>query len=281
VAELSQQSATVRSRFASTITFLVMLFLLTPLVVVILFSFHRTDSLALPFKGFSLRWYRTVFSDPSFRDAMLYTLRVAVSAVVIVVPIGTLAAYSLNVLGPKAAAVVRTITFLPFVFPLLFIGLSMRTVYVYLHIPLQFGTIVAGHCVYVLPYFVLVVGQALSRLDPAVLDAARTLGANPVRVFFKVVLPQVMPVIIVAAVLCMALSLDEFAITYWVAGPDQTMPMFLFGLIRRVVNPSINAASTTLMMISLIMFTGCFFALQRTMARGQAVDASADEKVWT
>lgn len=262
-------------------TFVAMIFLLVPLAVVVLFSFHATDSLSLPFEGFSLRWYEVILTDPQFRGAILYTLRVAGTAVLIVVPIGTLAAYSLTLLRKRSANVVRLLIFLPFVFPLLFIGLSMRTVYVYLGIPLQFGTIVVGHCIFVLPYFVLIVSQALSRLDPNVLEAARTLGASPVRVFSKVVLPQVLPVIIVAAVLCVALSIDEFAITYWVAGPDQTVPMFLFGLIRRVVSPSINAASTALMVLSLIMFAGCAVALRRTLRPARAAAPSVNEKEWT
>jgi ABC-type spermidine/putrescine transport system permease subunit II len=116
-----------------------------------------------------------------------------------------------------------------------------------------------------MPYFMLLAVAALQRLDPSLDEAAADLGAGPLLTFVRVTLPQVWPVLLAATLLAFALSFDEFVITFFVIGPDSTLPMFIFSSLRRTVDPTINAISSLLLTTSVVLF-GAAFAL--TVRRG-------------
>jgi ABC-type spermidine/putrescine transport system permease subunit II len=118
--------------------------------------------------------------------------------------------------------------------------------------------VVIAHTVYVFPYFVLLARAALDRLDPALEEVAADLGANPWLVFRRVTLPQVWPVLVGATCLAFALSFDEFIITFFVVGPDGTLPLYIWSQLRRTVDPSINVISTMLMGVTLLLWVVAF-----------------------
>jgi ABC-type spermidine/putrescine transport system permease subunit II len=252
-----------RSPVATVLTALGVVFLVIPAVVVVLFSFHSTAGLTLPFQGFSLRWYRAVFADDIFVQAIKASLRVGATVSMICLVVGTFTAYGLSRLGARLRGSVSLLVFLPLAVPLLFVGLSLFTFLPKLGFQFSFWTVVIGHLVYVLPYYVLLVIVALDRLDPALEEVASDLGANAVLRFFRVVLPQVWPVLVAATALVFALSFDEFPITFWVVGTDQTVPLYIYALLRRSVDPTVNAISTMLIATTLVLFTFAFLLLAR------------------
>ncbi len=118
--------------------------------------------------------------------------------------------------------------FLPITLPGLFVGIALLVYFARLDVQLSLVTVVIAHFVYVFPYFLLIAVAALDRLDPALEEAAADLGASPWKVFRKVTLPLIWPVLVGATALAFALSFDEFIITFFVIGPDSTLPMFIF-----------------------------------------------------
>jgi spermidine/putrescine transport system permease protein len=247
-----------RSPLSGGVTIASLLFLFVPIAVVILFSFHSTGGLSFPFRGFSLRWYREVFGSPEFRDATKNSLIVATATAGITLILGTLAAYGLSRTRSRLRGPLALLFFLPLTLPGLFIGLSLLVFFTQVELRLSLASVTIAHLVYVFPYFLLVAMAALNRLDVALEEAAADLGANAWLVFRRVTLPQVWPVLAGAASLAFALSFDEFIITFFVIGADSTLPMFIWSTLRRTVDPSINAISTLLLAVTLLLFVLTF-----------------------
>ncbi|MCY7304011.1 MAG: ABC transporter permease, partial [Thermoleophilia bacterium] len=199
---------------------------------------------------------------------------IALSVSTLTLVLGTMAAYGLSRSRPSLRAPLAAIFFLPITLPGLFVGISLLVYFARLDIKLSFTTVAIAHFVYVFPYFFLIATAALDRLDPALEEAASDLGASPTTVFRKVTMPQVWPVLAAATALSFALSFDEFIITFFVIGPDSTLPMFIFSKLRRTVDPSINVVSTLLMAITLALWAIAFIFVLRA-ARGRARRADA------
>jgi len=242
-----------RSPVTGFITIATLIFLFVPLGVVLLFSFHA-GSLSFPFEGFSLRWYRDLMVNENFREAVANSLFIATVTSVVTLVIGTMAAYGLSRSPVRLQPLLSLVFFLPLTLPGLFLGLSLLVMFSEINISLSMVTVTAAHLIYVLPYFMLVAVGALQRLDPALSEAAEDLGAAPRTVFRKVILPQVWPIILGATFLAFALSFDEFVITFFVIGPDSTLPMFIWSSLRRTIDPSINTISTMLLAATLLLF---------------------------
>lgn len=271
---------TVRSRGALAITIGALLFLYVPLAVVVLFSFHETGSLSLPFTGFSLRWYRFVLSDPGFRSALENSLFVAAWTSVITLLLGTLASFGIARTRSRLRGPLALLFFLPITLPGLFIGLSMLVFFVRVKIDLSLTTVIIAHCVYVFPYFLLIAIAALERLDPALDEAAADLGANGWLRFWRVTMPQIWPLLVGATCLAFALSFDEFVITFFVIGPDGTLPLYIWSQLRRTVDPSINVVSTLLMTVTLVLWLVAFlFALRAARRKAASGDDFVAEVV--
>jgi ABC-type spermidine/putrescine transport system permease subunit II len=258
---------------AGMITGATLIFLYAPLAIVVLFSFHETASLSLPFTGFSLRWYRQVLGSPQFRSALTNSLIVASSVACVTLVIGTMAAAALSRASSKIRTPVAFLFFLPITIPGLFLGISLLVFFVRVHIHLSLVTVAIAHTVYVFPYFFLMARVALDRLDPALEEAGTDLGAGGWKVFRHVTLPQIWPVLLGATLLAFALSFDEFLITFFVVGPDSTLPLYVWSSLRRTVTPAINTVSTVLMGLTLAMWVGAF-ALIRIRGLRMPADAA-------
>ena len=267
-----------RSPFTAAITFAALIFLYLPLVVVVLFSFHRTAGLSFPFEGFSLRWYRAVWSSDDFRSAALNSLWVALPTAGLTLILGTLAAYALSRTSSRMRAPLALLFFLPITLPGLFLGLALLVFFARVHLDLSLKTVVMAHLVYVFPYFLLMAVAVLDRLDPALEEAAADLGASPTKVFRRVTLPQIWPVLVGATCLAFALSFDEFIITFFVAGSDPTLPLYIWSRLRRTIDPSINVISTWLLLISLTLWVVAFvLTLRAERRRARALGSAVAE----
>jgi spermidine/putrescine transport system permease protein len=269
-------TGTRRSPATGAFTIAGLVFLWAPLLLVALFSFHSTGSLTFPFEGFSTRWYDEVFSNDVISTAAKNSLIVATSTALITVLLGTLAAYGLTRTSSRLRGPLSLLFFLPITLPGLFIGIALLVSFSRVEWTLSLVTVTIAHLVYVFPFFFLVARAALERLDPALEETAADLGAGRWTVFRRVTLPQVWPVLVGAACLAFALSFDEFVITFFVIGPDSTLPLYIWSGLRRTIDPSINAISTLLLAFTMLLFVVTFalttWSERRRRGRGLAED---------
>lgn len=227
-------------------------FLYLPIAVVVLFSFNSSSTLNLPIKGFSLRWYDAVLTDPTYTAALRNSLIVAVVCAVTTTVVGTLAAFGLTYVRPRARSALAVLFFAPITLPGLFLGLSLLSWFSKLEIELSLWTVAAAHVVYTFPYFILVARSVLERIDPQYDEIAADLGASSLRRFMKVTLPMTWPVLAAGGMLSFVLSFDEFFITFFVIGPDSTVPLVIYSAMRRAIDPSINAFATLLLLVTFL-----------------------------
>jgi spermidine/putrescine transport system permease protein len=270
-----------RSPITGVFTIAGLVFLWAPLLLVFLFSLHSTGSLTFPFEGFSTRWYDEVFSSEEIRTAARNSLTVAISTAIVTLILGTLAAYGLTRTSSRLRGPLSLLFFLPITLPGLFIGISLLVVFTRVQFSLSLLTVTIAHLVYVFPFFFLVARAALERLDPALEETATDLGASRWTVFRRVTLPQVWPVLVGAACLAFALSFDEFVITFFVIGPDSTLPMYIWSSLRRTIDPSINAISSLLLAFTILLFVVTFLLTVWSERRRRGRSLAEDPLVLT
>jgi spermidine/putrescine transport system permease protein len=263
----------VSSRFRSPVTTVILvvalLFLFVPLLIVVAFSFNDGGSVTLPFRGMTFDWYREIFASGEFREAVANSVTVATATAAATLVFGTLAAYGITRARSRFRPVVAVLLFLPLTLPGLFLGLSLLVVFSRAEISLSLTTVAIAHLVYVLPYYLLIAVAALQRLDPALEEVGADLGGGAWIVFRRVTLPQVWPILLAAALLAFLLSFDEFIITFFVIGPESTLPLFIFSSLRRTVDPSINAISSLLLLVTIVVFAFSFALTLRSARSGR------------
>ncbi|WP_300685871.1 ABC transporter permease [Acutalibacter sp. 1XD8-36] len=233
-------------------TFLIFLFLYAPILVLIVFSFNDTETASRTvFSGFSLKWYEKLFEDRLILEALRNTLIIAVAAAAASTVLGTMAAIGINSMKRLPKRVMMNITNFPMVNPEIVTGVSMMLLFVFAvgvfgGRSLGMGSIIAAHITFCLPYVILQVLPKLRQMDPALYEAAQDLGCPPVKAFFKVVLPEIMPGIVTGMIMAFTLSIDDFVISYFTSGTTQTLPIYIYSMTRKRVSPEINALSTVM-----------------------------------
>jgi spermidine/putrescine transport system permease protein len=245
---------------------LLAVFMGAPLVLVVLFSFNRSALASLPLTGFTLDWYRKLFSLGAFWPALWNSLIVAGLVAILSVAIGTMAALILARMAPRRAGALIAIVSVPMMLPALIIGVAMMSYFVRLiDLPLGLPTVILGHLVIAQPFVILIVFSRLATFDWAVVDSARDLGASPLRAFLTVTLPIIHPTIIGAALIALSISLDDFVITFFTIGAGNTLPTLVWGMVRTSLDPTINAIATLLILLSV---GSTFLALRVSRYRG-------------
>ncbi len=246
-----------------------LVFLYAPLVVMVLFSFHRTAGLSLPFTGFSSRWYGDLFGSQDFQAALRFSLRVTVTVTALSLLAGVPTAYGLALTRRRLGGGVAGLVLLPVALPSVFVATSLLLFFHELGIENSFLTVVIGQFVITLPMVVLMLRVAFERLSATLAETARDLGAGPAGVFFRVALPVTWPFILGAGCLAFITSFDEFPVTFFLIGNDSTIPMYLQSLFTKQVTPMINAVSTLLMVVSLALFSVAAIAFYLARVRGR------------
>jgi spermidine/putrescine transport system permease protein len=216
-------------------------FLYLPLLVLAIFSVNASRFTV--WQGFSLRWYQAMLTD---RDLLESTLIIATASTLLATIAGTLAAYAL---WKRSSAWLSGSLYLSLLTPEIVAGVSLlaffQWVFHYLHLRLGMHTVVLAHLSFSTAYVVLVVLARLRTFDPVLEEAALDLGATEFGAFRRVTLPYLLPAIAAAAMLAFTVSIDDYVITSLVAGVDsQTLPMVIYAMARRGVNPVLNAVST-------------------------------------
>lgn len=240
---------------------IVMAFLYAPIAVLIVFSFNSSKSRAL-WTGFTLDWYKKMFTNEVILSSLVNTLIIAVISAVFATVIGTLAAIGINAMTKWVQSLVLNITYMPIINPDIVTGVSLMLLFVFvrdiMNIPLEMGflTLILAHMTFSVPYVILNVIPKLRQMDKNIYDAALDLGCDPINAFIKVVIPEIMPGIIAGFLMAFTFSLDDFIISYFVSGPNfTTLPITIYAMTRKKVSPEINALSTVVFLVVLVTLT--------------------------
>lgn len=222
-------------------------FLYLPIALLILFSFNVSPSGSFPITGYTLDWYRELFSELLLLDAFRNTLYVAAVATPVATLIGTLCAFGLVRTQFQLKPLVSSLILMPMVVPGILLGAALLIVFVpILGLHLSLWTAALGHVVVTTPYAVLAVATRLYGYDRRLDFAASDLGATPLRVLRHVTLPVIMPGIVAAALIVFTVSLDMFGVTFFTIGAQGTLPMYIWAQVESGVKPSLNALGTLL-----------------------------------
>jgi spermidine/putrescine transport system permease protein len=239
-----------RSLFPYLVTAAVLVFLYLPVVVLIANSFNASR-FGGTWEGFSLRWYVRLVGEREIWHAFGNTLLIAVGATLVSTVLGTTAALALHYWRSGLQQAHYALIYLPLVVPEILTGISLLLFFVALGIQLGLGTIFLAHVSFCISYVAMVVLARLQDFDDALLEAARDLGANWWQAAHSVLLPLLAPGIVAGALLAFTLSIDDFVISFFVAGPGATtLPIRIYSMIKHGSPPLINALSTILIAVT-------------------------------
>jgi spermidine/putrescine transport system permease protein len=225
-------------------------FLLTPLVLVVLFAFTNRGISNFPIDHVSLQWWDAMLEHRQFRPALNNSLIISSAVGLISAVIGTMAAMGLARLPRRRASLGIALVSLPLMLPPLVLAVSLLSAYVAVGMKLGLTTVILGHLLFTQPFVILVVYARMVGFDYSVVESARDLGASPLKAFLTVTLPIIRPTVIGAALIAAALSLDDFIITFFNIGGGNTLPTFVWGFIRTGLRPTVNAIGTTILVFT-------------------------------
>jgi spermidine/putrescine transport system permease protein len=244
-------SAVRGSRWLSVHALVVFAFLYLPIAVLIVYSFNGQGVGGFPPKNLTLDWYRTLFADAAIWDSVVNSLTVAFAAMVIALAFGIPAALALDRANFPGKALFRRLVLLPLILPGIITGLSLLMLFREADMKLSLVTIVLGHGTALISVATTEVFAGLQKLDRAQEEASLDLGANYWQTFWRVTIPNLRLSIIGAALLIFTLSMDEIAVSFFLIGRDNTLPLEIWGRLRRGITPEINAISTIIFVFSL------------------------------
>jgi len=248
---------------------LVYVFLFAPIVLLVAFSFNDNKYGTFPFTGWTTHWYGQVFGDYQIKDALTTTLRVALFVTIISTVVGTSAAFPLVRSKLRFRSAVRVGMTLPIMIPGLLIGVSLLVFLTNVfHLQLSVWTAILGQSVYTTPFVLLIVAARLQGFDQSLERAASDLGANTFRRLRYVVLPLIAPAVFAGALFAFTLSLDEFIITLFLIGANNTLPIYIYTQVKFGITPEVNALASLLLMASLILIAFAFL-LPAALRRGR------------
>ena len=255
-------------------TAIIFVFLFAPIAILLVFSFNEAKSLSV-FSGFSMKWYYELINDEATLESVRNTLLLAVSAMVISTVMGTAASVGIYRLRNRwMRSALNTVTDIPMTNPDIITGISLMLMFVFvgrlfgLSQSLSFWTMLIAHVTFCLPYVILQVLPRLRQMDPALPEAAQDLGCTPLRAFFKVTIPEIMPGILTGAIMAFTMSLDDFVISYFTSGAGfQTLPIRIYNMTKKTVTPKMYALATII-----------FFVILALLIVSNLTDRDASEK---
>ncbi|MEZ5651627.1 MAG: ABC transporter permease [Burkholderiaceae bacterium] len=228
---------------------LVLLLLQLPVIVVVLASFTETSYLTVPPKGFTLQWYWKVLGDESYRDAIVFSLMLALSSTALSLAVGTAAAYAIVRRKLPGSEAIASLLMAPLVFPAVVIAVALLQFYTVVGLRGSFAGLVAAHVLITMPYVVRSVLAALAGTDPALEEAARTLGAGPWTAFRKVGLPIIRPGLVAGGIFSFIVSFDNVPVSIFLVNVRHTtLPVKIFAAVEHGIDPGIAAVSTLLIL---------------------------------
>ncbi len=255
-------------------------FIYLPLLTVIFLSFNSNPINMMVWDGFTFDWYKSIFgystkldedaiyleSTDQLLSSLKNSLIVSTTTTTISTFIGTMTALALARFRFKFKSFYRALIFLPMLIPDIVLGIALLIFFVTIGIKLSLLSIIIGHCTFLSSYVFIVVSARLAGMNETLEEASFDLGANRLTTFRKITLPLISPGIIGGALLAFIISLDDLVITYFISGVGSTtLPVFIYGIMRRGIKPEINAIATLMIVVSLIIAgAGLYFRSKTT-----------------
>jgi spermidine/putrescine transport system permease protein len=240
-----------RAPLLTAYAILVFAFLYLPIVVLVVYSFNGSGIGGFPPSSWTFDWYRQLFADAALWDAVLNSLMVAAIAVAISLGLGLPAALALDRTNFPGKAVFRRLVLLPLILPGIITGLSLLMLFVGVGMKLSLVTITLGHGTALISVATTEIFAGLQKLERAQEEASLDLGANHWKTFWRITLPNLRLSLIAAGLLIFTLSLDEIAVSFFLIGRDNTLPLEIWSRLRRGITPEINAISTIILLFSI------------------------------
>ena len=249
----SSNSAAHRSPLLASYAAFVFAFIYLPIVVLVVYSFNRDGVGGFPPRHITFDWYRQLFSDSAVWDSVLNSLLVAAGAVALSLTLGLLAALALDRANFPGKALFRRLVLLPLILPGIITGLSMLMFAVFAGFQRSLALVFLGHGTALISVATTEIFAGLQNMDRRQEEASLDLGATPWRTFWLVTLPNLRLSLIAAGLLIFTLSMDEIAVTFFLIGSDNTLPLEIWGRLRRGITPEINAISTLILAASVVL----------------------------
>jgi spermidine/putrescine transport system permease protein len=225
-------------------------FLYVPLIIVIVYSFNDSR-LNAEWVGFTLGWYRRLLADDEMLGAAANSLLIAVTASVVSTVLGTMAGFAMY---RYRLRLLPLLVLTPIAIPEILMGVSLLIFFVLLNFTLGLVSVALAHIAFCIGFVAIVVRARLAGMDESLTEAARDCGATPWQAFRRVTLPLIMPGVIAGALMAFTLSIDDFVITFFTAGAGTvTLPLQIYSMIKIAVTPEVNAVSTLLMLLTLVL----------------------------
>jgi len=282
------------SWFLKTMLFLGLAFLYIPLIVLVVYSFNDSKLVTI-WGGFSTKWYAKLLNNDQILEAAWLSLRIAVVSSLAATVLGTLAGYALaRIKRFRGSTLFAGMVSAPMVMPDVITGLSMLLLIIQVQTMLQgifgntssfgngFFTIFLGHATLCMAYITVVIRARLAELDQSLEEAAMDLGARPLKIFFVITLPLIMPAIVSGFLLGVTLSLDDLVITSFLSGPgSSTLPQVIFSKIKLGLDPQMNVLATIIIAIvgTLVIIMNWYMMRQTTRREREAAEAERQERL--
>lgn len=252
--EAVSTSARVSKRLQYVFAVAVFCFMFLPIFVLILFSFNANRYGTFPITGLTFQWYHDVFVDTQIQAALLTSLKVSAQVTVLAVLIGTCAAFPLSRARLRHRSWIRLGYTLPLMIPGLIIGVSLLILFTQVFgIQLSPTTAMIGQTVFTTPFVVLIVAAQLDSLDPMLDRAASDLGASKAQTLRHVTMPLISSAVVSGALFAFTMSMDEFIITMFLIGNDNTLPIYIYSQVRFGITPEVNALATLLLVVATLL----------------------------
>jgi spermidine/putrescine transport system permease protein len=245
--------AFVKRHVLTVYSILFFVYLMLPIAVVVAFSFnHPTGKFNYVWQGFTLDNWRYWDGVPGIRSAIVLSLEIALLASLIATALGTLIALALVRYNFRGRGGTNILIFLPLSTPEIVLGASLLTLFLNMNVVFGFSTILIAHVMFCISFAVVTVKARLIGFDRHLEEAAMDLGANEWATFRKVTLPLIAPAILAALLLCFAISIDDFVVTYFNAGSETTFPLFVWGAARIGAPPQVNVIGTAIFVVAVV-----------------------------
>jgi spermidine/putrescine transport system permease protein len=240
------------------------------------FSFNNSK-FSVEWRGFTLQWYHRLLERPDILLALKVSLIVGVAAAVISTVLGTMMALALARHRFRGQRALEGFLYVPMVTPEIVVGISLLMLFASLELPLGITTITIAHVAFCISFVVVVVLARLEGMDQNLEEAAMILGADEITTFWRITVPQLWPGILAGALLAFTMSFDDFVITSFVSGPgSSTLPIVVYGMVRKNVEPSINAISTIILLLTALLI----YLADRLVRGSRQTTLPANEVKW-
>ena len=243
-----------KKRFSTTFfVLLVFAFLYLPIIVLIIYSFNKS-SMNILFEGFTFDWYKNLLQNSDLMEAFRNTLIVAFISTTVSTILGTISAYGLYKFNFPFKNTLNSLIYIPIVIPEIVLGIALLSIYTLMRLDLGLFSIILSHIAFSVPFVIVSVRTTLTSDIAVYEEAAKDLGASNYRIFKSIVLPTISTGIISGATLAFTLSMDDVVISYFTAGPgSNTLPLYIYSMIKTGITPDVNALSTIMVLITFIL----------------------------